>query len=795
MRETALLVVLMLTVGLCSDTLTVSWDGTQDYLTVQSAVNAAQNGDIVLVHPGHYFENIFIDDKFITLASLELMTGDPQYIHSTILDGDFNGSVIRIELDTVPSPADMIIRGFSIIRGSGHIDNNYWPYYRGGGVYIYSNVWDYSHGVQITSCQIKYNRATACAGVHAFSATLHLCNVSIHHNDAQLSTGGVNVVYGRLITYSDFPCNIYSNYGSSNHDVSIIDTEFNATIYADTLTSIYPAPCYVYFRPESSINPPPQLTIVQQNHVLEVINHDLYVSPDGDDVNSGLSPAEPLRTIWEASYIIASNADQPRMIHLAPGEYSESLNGQRFGVGLKPYVSLIGAGVDETTLRLEEAPRLISLSYHDNRVSGMTLTSDYPVSQSGRIWSPTVIRGTYPTDIALDNLRITGVETGRLSPLNVIIAERVSMRNVVVENNLGYTMSGMHIESLDLVLEDCVIRDNHVTAHDPDGHVNPGFRLGATGMSRINGLIVMNNVNDYGYDWNRTGIINSGSQNDEGVTDVRFTNCLFANNTSLSTTNIRIHPESGTLSFINCTFADNSSANSTLEVLHLVDSSPSYGVHFINTALWDSTTYEISNVSYEPCTIEMDYSLVQGGIDGIYTPNHELIWGDGNIDLDPLFLGPESYYEVALGSPLINAGTPDTTGLGLPAHDIFHRARVWDGRIDIGCHEFGSIGVNTDPEIEGAPPTTFALVNYPNPFNPSTTIRCALPQDGNVSVRVYNARGQLVRTLVDGDMPAGYHDIVWDGRDNHGSAVGSGVYLCRMQAGSNSRVRKLLLLK
>ncbi|MCD4829181.1 MAG: hypothetical protein K8R90_07120 [Candidatus Cloacimonetes bacterium] len=133
MRGLTLLVVLMLLTGLTATTLNVSWDGTQDYLTVQSAVDAAQNGDTVLVHPGHYFENIFINDKFITLASLELTTGDPQYIHSTILDGDFSGSVIRIELDTVPSPADMIIQGFSIIRGSGYISNYYWPQYGGGG--------------------------------------------------------------------------------------------------------------------------------------------------------------------------------------------------------------------------------------------------------------------------------------------------------------------------------------------------------------------------------------------------------------------------------------------------------------------------------------------------------------------------------------------------------------------------------------------------------------------------------------------------------------------------------------
>jgi len=93
-------------------------------------------------------------------------------------------------------------------------------------------------------------------------------------------------------------------------------------------------------------------------------------------------------------------------------------------------------------------------------------------------------------------------------------------------------------------------------------------------------------------------------------------------------------------------------------------------------------------------------------------------------------------------------------------------------------------------------PTVYALLqNYPNPFNPETTIRYALPMDAWVSLTVYSAAGQRIRVLVEEKQGAGYHRAVWDGTDNTGCAVASGVYLCRMIAGDYRAVRKLVLVR
>ena len=93
-------------------------------------------------------------------------------------------------------------------------------------------------------------------------------------------------------------------------------------------------------------------------------------------------------------------------------------------------------------------------------------------------------------------------------------------------------------------------------------------------------------------------------------------------------------------------------------------------------------------------------------------------------------------------------------------------------------------------------PEDFVLdQNYPNPFNSGTVIRFALPQIDEVTLSLYNLTGQKVATLLDGPRAAGAYTIRWDGRDEVGQELASGVYLYRLQAGTQVETRKLLLLR
>ena len=101
------------------------------------------------------------------------------------------------------------------------------------------------------------------------------------------------------------------------------------------------------------------------------------------------------------------------------------------------------------------------------------------------------------------------------------------------------------------------------------------------------------------------------------------------------------------------------------------------------------------------------------------------------------------------------------------------------------------------PAVDAPPvrPADLGLEVAPNPFNPRTTITLRMPVRGHARVRVYDLRGQLVRTLIDAELGSGAHPLTWDGRDGAGAAVASGVYLVRAVAADQERTLKSVLVK
>jgi len=85
--------------------------------------------------------------------------------------------------------------------------------------------------------------------------------------------------------------------------------------------------------------------------------------------------------------------------------------------------------------------------------------------------------------------------------------------------------------------------------------------------------------------------------------------------------------------------------------------------------------------------------------------------------------------------------------------------------------------------------------NYPNPFNPSTTIAYSIQNDGMTELKVYNIRGQLVKTLVKGEQQTGSYEVVWNGKDNNEKNISSGVYFYKLSTKDDTIMKKLLMLK
>ena len=204
----------------------------------------------------------------------------------------------------------------------------------------------------------------------------------------------------------------------------------------------------------------------------------------------------------------------------------------------------------------------------------------------------------------------------------------------------------------------------------------------------------------------------------------------------------------------------------------------------INTIFWADSAFEEGNEIYvEGDSSMFAYCNIQGGWEG-----------EGNIDIDPLFRDPnnDDFHLMALecgdlfDSPCIDAGHPDI------ADSILSCA--WGlGTIlsDMGAYGGGdSIHVGIGGPVTGLPSRFALLQNYPNPFNAVTIIEYSLPEQSNVIIDIYDILGRRVETLLDIKQLAGLHQIAWQAHDKS-----TGVYFYKIQAGSHSETRKMILLK
>ncbi|HNX01414.1 MAG TPA: T9SS type A sorting domain-containing protein, partial [Candidatus Cloacimonadota bacterium] len=110
---------------------------------------------------------------------------------------------------------------------------------------------------------------------------------------------------------------------------------------------------------------------------------------------------------------------------------------------------------------------------------------------------------------------------------------------------------------------------------------------------------------------------------------------------------------------------------------------------------------------------------------------------------------------------------------------------------------FSIIDLNSVPIIDpvAVPSTGIYVSNYPNPFNPETSISYTLPTSGQVKISIYNIRGQLVKQLDDSYQASGKHTITWNGMNDNHEQASSGIYFCRITSGGKQVTHKLMMVK
>ena len=200
----------------------------------------------------------------------------------------------------------------------------------------------------------------------------------------------------------------------------------------------------------------------------------------------------------------------------------------------------------------------------------------------------------------------------------------------------------------------------------------------------------------------------------------------------------------------------------------------------VNSILWENDEYEIQVDSLSNPLVT--YCDIQGGWAGI-----------GNIDTDPLLRhtldGDYHLQSITCGdladSPCIDAGHPDSTD-----GELNCVAGLGTARSDMGAFGGGRNITGIGDGSEVIPSFPLLITNYPNPFNPATTIRYELPKFAEVTIEIYDILARKVATLVSGPQQPGPHRIVWDAAE-----YPSGIYFYRLKANDYVETKKMVLIK
>ena len=213
-----------------------------------------------------------------------------------------------------------------------------------------------------------------------------------------------------------------------------------------------------------------------------------------------------------------------------------------------------------------------------------------------------------------------------------------------------------------------------------------------------------------------------------------------------------------------------------------------------NVVLWGNYATSGGNEIYNAGTAPLiSYSLIEGsGGSGGGWDSSLGTDGGNNLDADPLFA------DAAGGNVRLNYGSPaadvgDNGAPNLPATDLDGNLRIVGGTVDMGAYEFqGPTGVGRDDVLR-----SFRIVSIsPNPFNPSTAVHFRLPEAMPVTAEIFSVTGARVRVLARGQrFGAGDNRLLWDGRNDQGSPVASGIYFVRLGTLLGSDVARAVLLK
>ncbi|HPE54777.1 MAG TPA: FlgD immunoglobulin-like domain containing protein [Bacteroidales bacterium] len=743
---------------------TVKQDGSGDHTTIQAGINAASTGDTVLVWPGTYFENIDYNSKSITVASLYLLTQDESYINSTIIDGNMNGSCVVVN----NCNSDFsFINGFTIQHGSGSTILK-----AGGGIFINGSLF------HIKNCIIKNCECLIGGGIGCLNSTVLFSGSIVKHNKAINQTGGIIVANNSEFIFDTIHKNsVFLNFGPKGCDVSKTLSASELHIVLDTGTVLMPDN-YFYFSQDQYGNPLDDLSWSIFEGKLVQVNSNLYVSVNGNNENSGLTPSEPLKSISYAIAKILPDTLNPKSINLGSGVYSASSNNEILPINQRSFVSIIGTSFLTTII---DGELLYPLYY--SKI----------FNKKFNIENIQFTRGTDSQEVLKGN-----------GGLNIVENEDAILTNLDINSCEGSEQAGIRLTNTDVIISDTKIHNNTGGNSISSGNIKPDTRIVKIFNTLINQNIPDQSLNS-GFGG---GIVIVGSYASTGVAKCNLFNVEVSQNYKTIEPGISNYGICGIgasinakVNVVNSTIGNNEVTNQILSSQVGVDEGAE--INFYNSIVYGAEDYEIflgdGTPTSDIATINISNTDVKGGEESIQNWNniHMLNWLDGNIDEDPLWEGGEPFsYALQPGSPCIDAGVPMyETGMEypyikeengkyvlymlegdtvtLPAYDLAGNPRISGGRIDMGAYEWQDTATGSSKFEVGS--SKFGV--YPNPFTSNVFVSFSLSQKVQVRLEVIDMKGQLIKTFADAGFPAGTYKLVWNGKDDDGYAAKKGNYL------------------
>lgn len=763
-----------------------------EYPTIQAGIDAATDGDTVLVADGTYSGD-GNRDIVISSGKAIVLTSENGAEH-TIIDCDgtsednHRGFYIEYEVHE-----NTVIRGFKIIDGF---------YDKGGGIYcrwanptieqctITQNIakdegggiWleNSSNTTEISDCVISGNYAGGSGG------GLHIYGKGVFHNcefnDNSADIGGglfcdCSYSYEVQIYSCQFVGNKAETWGGGIHcnsstTVGGSPAESNyfsgnsAGSGADLFCCEIPAPVIKarynnfsgYFPSDYYVSPKEAFNLQHCTSELTPVTQDVYVSPTGDDNNSGLSWDTAFKTIRHALSVVYGTSSDPLAIRIKPGSYSPSETGEIYPLPMIDYVSIVGENRDTVMLNAEQTARVF-VGYHDQnlKVSNVTITGGITPELGGGIYcvydsSPRIENCTISYNTVIEDsgdgggCYISGSSEIYRSNIcfnsganggGIFCSDSVKIIDCVISNNEASSMAGgiCCTNSESVIINDCSIIDNSA--------VERGGGIGVWTSSPLisNCIISWNSANRGGgcYSFSMDHLTSNGkftntfisensAENGGGLyfTGIIKKNCIFNKDkvdNCLVIENYASNKGGGIwLGEVEVTIRGSTIAGNW--------SADSGGIYYNNTPktnienciVWDNNPQEISG-SFDP--LQIRYSDIRGGWEG-----------EGNIALDPLFVTSEEYYlsHAETGhpedSPCINTGSDQSDNIcfSIPSGDVCmdqfttRTDEVTDtGIVDMGYHYVPS-SFSTPTPIPTSTPSPRPTVTPCDPtFTPINT--------------------------------------------------------------------------